>query len=516
MPDLNNTIMVQGTASYVGKSLITTALCRILAQDGYRVAPFKAWNMSLNSFVTFEGGEIGISQAIQAEAAGIEPVVDMQPVLVKPKGNGLSQVILKGKPYADLSVQQENKDYLSLARQVIKDSLSRLKERFEIVVMEGAGSPAEINVRNHDLANMMVARLYKSPVILVADIDRGGVFASLVGTIKLLEPEEQELVKGFIINRFRGDYSLLKPGLDFLEEYTEKPVLGVVPYLNDIDIPEEDSVGLQSRVSTGIKNPELRIGVVNLPHISNFTDFASLAAEVDVSLKYITEPAGFNNLDLIIIPGTKSTTSDLEYLKKRGFARQISKLSQSGVPVIGICGGYQMMGKWLLDPDHTEGKIEEIRGLDILPVETHFISGGKMTHQVKAVVSGKGVLLSGLKGSEVTGYEIHMGETNIEAQRFPFEIIQRSGKQVAEFDGAVSDNGLHFGTYLHGLFNSDDFRRGFLDQLRKRKGLKPIQVRGFSYIKRLQNDYDELAAVVRKNIQLDFIYELLNIHKKGK
>lgn len=528
----NKTIMIQGTASNAGKSLLAAALCRIFKQDGFRVAPFKSWNMSLNSFVTPEGGEIGIAQAIQAEAAGVSPTVDMQPILVKPKGDGLSQVVVRGKPIGDMGYQQGSEEYIKWALDIIKGSLNRLKDKYEIVVLEGAGSPAEINVKKRDLANMKVAALNKTPVILVADIDRGGAFASLVGTLQLLEAEERELVKGFIINRFRGDVDILQPGIDFLEEYTGRPVLGVIPYLRDIILPEEDSVSLIKQEGRSTLQEEIKIGVIRLPHISNFTDFASLAGEPDVSLTYIEEAAELTELDLIIIPGTKSTTTDLEYLKKTGLAERIMELSRDGMPVMGICGGFQMMGRRLLDPHHTEGPIEEISGLGILPVETTFLPE-KTTHQVKARVTGQGLLLSGLKDQIVEGYEIHMGESRylsrsrsqaqsqtqscLQSQSpsqpyfiSPFRIYKRSGQRVDVRDGAVSESGLHFGTYIHGIFNNDHFRRSFLNRLRKIKGLSP-EGSGFSYRQKLDADYDKLAEIVRENLRMGLIYDLLKI-----
>lgn len=503
----NKTIMIQGTASDVGKSMIATALCRIFARNNFKVAPFKSWNMSLNSAVTAGGGEIGIAQVIQAEAAGVEPVVDMQPILVKPKGNGLSQVIVRGKPIGDME-QQKNSKYMRMALKNIELSLNKLRENNDIVVMEGAGSPVEINVKKWDLANMKAAALFNSPVILVADVDRGGALAALVGTLRLMEKEERELVKGLIINRFRGDIDLLKPGLDFLEEYTGKPVLGVIPYLKDIRLPEEDSASLQVNKSTG--QGDLKIGVIELPHMSNFTDFSPLSLAEDVSLVYISDLLAVKGLDLIIIPGTKNTTSDLEYIKNKGLAWEIQSSAKKGVPVIGICGGYQMMGQFLYDPYHTEGEREEIRGLGLLPIKTHFLAE-KTTHQVKAISRGGPLLLQGLEGEEITGYEIHMGEsfyTDKGNTNFLFNIFFRSDKCVKIEDGSISEDGLHFGTYLHGLFNNDRLRNTLLNNLRLRKGLAPIK-RSTSYQKDLTADYDKLADIVEDSLDMDLIYNLL-------
>lgn len=503
----NNTIMIQGTASDVGKSIIATAFCRIFSRKNFKVAPFKAWNMSLNSFVTPDGGEIGIAQAIQAEAAGINPTVEMQPILVKPKGKGLSQVILRGKPIGDLGYQRDS-SYMELAIKNIEFALNKLRKNNDIVVMEGAGSPVEINVKKWDLANMRVAKIFNSPVILVTDIDRGGALASLVGTLRLLEPEERDLVKGLIINRFRGDIDLLKPGIDFLEEYTGKPVVGVIPYFKDISLPEEDSASLKRVTIPGEK--DIKIGVINLPHISNFTDFSPLLSEKDVSLKYINDFEEINELDLIIIPGSKSTTSDLKYLKDKGLTEKIVQSSKAGIPVIGICAGYQMMGEVLYDPNHTEGEREEIMGLGLLPIETYFRQD-KTTHQVKARISAKALLLEGLEGEEIEGYEIHMGYSrysNKGCNNYLFNIFTRSSKGIEIEDGIVSKDGLHFGTYIHGLFNNDKFRETLLNNIRLKKGLSPIK-RNTSYKQGLTADYDKLADIVEDNLQMDIIYSLL-------
>lgn len=504
----NKTIMIQGTASDVGKSMVATALCRIFARNNFKVAPFKSWNMSLNSAVTAEGGEIGIAQVIQAEAAGVEPVVDMQPILVKPKGNGLSQVIVRGKPIGEMGQQKDSK-YMRMALKNIELALNKLRENNDIVVMEGAGSPVEINVKDWDLANMKVAALFKSPVILVTDVARGGALAALVGTLRLMEKEERELVKGLIINRFRGDFDLLKPGLDFLEEYTGKPVLGVIPYLKDIRLPEEDSASLQLQGGKSTEQRDLKIGIIQLPHMSNFTDFSPLSLAKDVSLTYVSTPLQVRGLDLIIIPGTKSTTSDLEYIKNKGLAQEIQFSARKGVPVIGICGGYQIMGQFLYDPYHTEGEREEIRGLGLLPIKTHFLVE-KTTHQVKAISRGGPLLLQGLEGKEMTAYEIHMGESSYTEQgnkSFIFNIFSRSDKCVKIEDGSLSENRLHFGTYLHGLFNNDILRNTLLNNLRLRKGLAPIK-RSLSYQKGLIADYDQLADIVEGSLDMDLIYSM--------
>ena len=504
----NKTIMIQGTASDVGKSLITTAFCRIFSRQNFKVAPFKSWNMSLNSFVTPDGGEIGIAQALQAAAAGIKPTVDMQPILVKPRGEGSSQIILRGKPIGNID-NRKKASYLKRALTNIKKSLNKLRQKNDIVVMEGAGSPVEINVKKWDLANMKVAKMFNSPVIVVADIDRGGALASLVGTVSLMEPEERKLVQGFIINRFRGDIDLLKSGIEFLEEYTQIPVLGVIPYFKNINLPKEDSASLSrgnSKSDSTSTDKDIKIGVINLPHLSNFTDFLPLASEKDVNLIYINQVKQMKNLDLIILPGSKSTTGDLKYLKDKGFADKIKELSKKKIPVLGICAGYQMMGEMLSDPYHTEGETERIKGLGILPVATRFLPE-KTTHQIKAKITGQASLLRGIEGEEIEGYEIHMGNSNnIHLESINnkennklFTICSRSGEKTNINDGIVAADGLHFGTYIHGLFNNDNLRKQFLENIRQLKGLSPID-RNYTFNQGLTADYDKLADVVVDNM----------------
>ncbi len=503
-------IMLQGTASDTGKSFIVTALCRILARNNKKVSPFKSWNMSLNSYVTGDGGEIGIAQAIQAKAAGEEPVISMQPILVKPKGNGLSQVIMNGKPLGDFKYGENDNQYVKEAKKIIKNSLDRLKKRYEYVIIEGAGSPAEINRKNEDLANMIVAKFYSTPVILVADIDKGGVFASLVGTMELLEPEERNLVRGFIINKFRGDIDILQPGIDFLERRTGKPVIGVIPYIDNVKLPEEDSASLILKNLHNREKNNIKIGVINLPHISNFTDFKSLELENHVSLKYINNVEEMTDIDMIIIPGTKTTTADLNYLKKSGLSEKISEAADKGIPVIGICGGYQMMGETLLDKYQTEGGIREIQGLGLLPVDTKFLPG-KTTHQVKAEFNIKPPVFKDITDDQLTGYEIHMGETYYKDNAKPLFIIkERSRKQVSVGDGAFSTEGNCFGTYMHGLFNNDNFRKGILNMLRMNKGLKLLDGDETSYYDKMEEEFERLADIVGRNLDMDYLYSLLD------
>src|SRR4030066_1118910 len=374
------TLMIQGTASSVGKSVIVAGLCRIFRQDGFKVAPFKARNMALNSFVTKEGGEIGRAQAVQAEAAGIEPSVYMNPVLLKPEAETSAQVIVLGKVTKRLEASQYYKHTPNLLK-VIEDSLSRLRSTYEIVVIEGAGSPAEINLKKREIVNMRVAKMANSPVLLVGDIDRGGVFASIIGTLELLTKRERDLIKGFIINKFRGDLKLLKPGRDLLEKRTGKPVLGVIPYFRDLAIAQEDSVYLDERQANSAKGT-VDVAVIRLPHISNYDDFDPLE-EQGCTVRYVSNVLEMGNPDLLILPGTKSTIADLIRLQQQGLAQAIIHRAQSGIPVIGICGGYQMLGKHIHDPDKIESSQDSINGLGLLNSTTIF-HNDKTTTQVRA------------------------------------------------------------------------------------------------------------------------------------
>ncbi|GAB6100485.1 cobyric acid synthase [Halanaerocella petrolearia] len=499
-------IMVQGTASNVGKSILVTGLCRMLAQDGYQVAPFKAWNMALNSYVTPSGGEIGRAQAVQADATGINATVKMQPLLVKPKGKGQSQVIVKGKPYGDFGLERKSREYINWALEVIDDSLQELAREYEVVVLEGAGSPAEINIKDQDLANMKVAKLNQTPVLLVADIDRGGALASVVGTLKLLEPAERELVQGIILNKFRGDFDLLKPGIEILEEKTGKPVVGVIPYLKDFRLPDEDAVSLADFTK---QETEIKIGVIKLPHISNFTDFDVLALEPKVEVNYLAADNQLSNYDAVIIPGTKNTTADLEYLQETGLAKEVIRLAENGGSIIGICGGYQMLGNKLLDSELTEGHKRVSKGLGLLDIETEF-SPDKSTYQVRAEIESKQSFFFNLAGQQVTGYEIHMGQTSLgEQAESIFKINYRSDQEVELDDGACNKEGTVWGTYLHGIFDNDQFRREFINSLRRKKGLAKLDEDYSSSRQELEKNYDRLAEVVRENLDLELFYEIL-------
>jgi len=494
------TLMIQGTASSVGKSVMVTALCRVFHQDGFKVAPFKAQNMALNSFVTREGGEIGRAQAVQAEAAGIEPSVDMNPVLLKPEAEAKSQVIVLGKVVKSLEANHYY-DYTPYLLGVIEDSLNRLRSSYDIVVIEGAGSPAEINLKEREIVNMRVARMANAPVLLAGDIDRGGVFASIIGTLELLTEEERDLVKGLIINKFRGDLALLKPGLDFLEKKTGKPILGVIPYFRGIKIAQEDSVYLEER-QVGSASRGVDIAIIRLPHISNYDDFDPLE-EMSCALRYITEPSELGNPDLIILPGTKSTVADLVYLQEQGIAQAIIQRAKAGTPVIGICGGYQMLGKTINDPYKVESREISVAGLSLLDIETTF-GQVKTTTQIGArVVANKG-LFEGLKGVEITGYEIHMGQTRGQNRAPAFQVVETPQGKAYYFDGAASDDCLIFGSYIHGLFHNVNFTNALLNRLRQLRGLPAAATVPINKDKQ----YNELARVVRQNLNMRQVYKI--------
>jgi len=500
------TLMVQGTGSSVGKSVLVTALCRIFKQQGLKVAPFKAQNMSLNSYVTGDGREIGRAQAVQAEAAGIAPTVEMNPVLLKPEADNCSQIIVKGKPLRRVSAA----DFSSLKTvlwSAITESIDTLREVFDVIVIEGAGSPAEVNLKDRDLVNMKVALYCDSPVLLAADIDRGGVFASLVGTLELLEPAEKELIKAFVINKFRGDLSLLMPGIDWLEERTGVPVAGVIPYYRDIYIAEEDSITLDKRrAMKNRRDYDLDIAVIALTHIANFDDFDPLEHEAGVRLRYVERGDNLGDPDLIILPGTKSTVADLDYLRMTARDQEIIREASRGIPIIGICGGYQMLGVTIHDPQGIESAKTITAGLSLLCVTSRF-APVKSTHQIKArSLLGRGILARA-KGAVIRGYEIHMGQTSGPHTTQPFQIEQRSAQSCSDLDGALSEDGNVLGTYIHGLFHNDDLRRAILSELAARKGKQlPAVTSSFS----LDEQYDRLADHVRKSLNMDLILRLLD------
>ncbi|MNZ31956.1 Cobyric acid synthase [compost metagenome] len=517
-------LMIQGTASDVGKSVIVTALCRIFLQDGYSVAPFKSQNMALNSYVTVDGREIGHAQGIQAEASGLLATTDMNPILIKPTGEMHSQIVVHGKPHSHLSAVKYREDFLPYAKPLVMEALGRLRDSYDIVVMEGAGSPAEINLKHRDIVNMNLAEWADAPVVLVGDIDRGGVFAFLVGTLELLEPSERKRVKGFIINKFRGDISLLKPGLDWLEQRTGIPVLGVLPFVPDLDIEAEDSVVLDSYSSAVHKDKDIDIAVIRYPRISNFTDFDIVAAEPDVSLRYVTKSSDLGNPDVIILPGTKDTIGDLAFVREQGIDMAIQEqLKQnSHTALVGICGGYQMLGEELLDPEAVESAGPRFaQGLSYLPLVTTFHSG-KTTRRVEGLtIEDISLPLYPSDGEiPVSGYEIHAGDTEITAgspssSRYNneqlmhlFKIREEDNKNEYRHEGVVTSDGRVFGTYIHGLFHNDAWRRAWLNGMRTNKGLAPLNGT-FTSETRKEAAFNRLAEHVRNHLDMDQIYRIM-------
>lgn len=487
-----NPIMFVGTCSDAGKSIINTAFCRIFLQDGYSPAPFKAQNMSLNSYSTPEGGEIGRAQAVQAEACRLAPHTDMNPVLLKPTNEKSSQVILNGKPVGNMSARdyfgrQNNKE--ELFRQAIA-AFNRLREHHNPIVLEGAGSISEMNLRDRDITNMRMARQAGAATFLVADIDRGGVFASVFGSIQLLPPEEKALIKGIIINKFRGDTSLFEEGKQLLKQLTGVPVVGIIPYFQDIKIEEEDSVALETKENT-YQNGKINVAIILLRHLSNFTDFNVLEMDDRFHSYYTNNVAEIEKADIIILPGSKNTIADLQALRSNGIANAIVRAHKAGKKIIGICGGYQMMGIRVEDPDGIEGDIPVLPGLGILPQCT-IIEKEKTTLQSQFYFRGE---------SDVCyGYEIHMGKTLLtgNAPESPVAILKDGRK-----DGYYLNDSC-WGSYLHGILDNS----AVLNNLAA--GLTTEHIRKFDYASFKKEQYDKLAAHVRKNVDMEYIYNMLN------
>lgn len=503
-----NYIMMMGTSSHVGKSILATAMCRILYRKGRKVVPFKAQNMALNSYVTRDGDEMGRAQVAQAEAAGMEPMVDMNPVLLKPTGNAASQVIIMGKPVGNMSAREYHRGYSLKAFDAVKEALGRLDKEYDTIVIEGAGSPAEINLKANDIVNMRVAKYLQAPVLLIADIDRGGALASLVGTLELLDEEERALVKGLVINKFRGDVTLLTPAIDFLEEKTGKPVLGVVPHIDQMGIDDEDSVSLEEKQAAPTEG-DIRIAVIQTPKISNFTDFDALAHEKDVALYYVKSVEDLVEPDVIILPGSKNTTEDMLYLRKSGLGEKILAHAKAGKAVIGICGGYQMLGEVIRDPQHTESQNDEAAGLGLLGMETVFASE-KLTSQVVAQCQDLHFMGQSISADNLQGYEIHMGHTAFtrEADKHPFTVCQRRGKACASQEGTANTAGNVFGTYIHGVFDNDVFRRSVLNALRHSKGLEAL-ANTRNVMAEKQQAYEHLADVVENALDMEKLYQIM-------
>jgi adenosylcobyric acid synthase len=500
-----STLFVGGTGSDVGKSVLTAGLCRLLRRRGLSVAPFKAQNMALNSAVTPEGGEIGRAQALQASACGLAPHTDMNPVLLKPNSDTGSQVILRGRPLGNMTIAEYHA-FKPEAFRTVEESYRRLAAAYDVVVMEGAGSIAEINLKAHDITNLRAAAMADAPVLLVADIDRGGVFAAIVGTLELLDAAERERIAGVVINKFRGDPDLLRPGIEEVEARTGVPVLGVVPWI-DLRLPEEDSVAL-SRKRAGTRGSAPRIGVVRLSRISNYTDFDPLEQDPGVELVYLDDPGQVAGCDLLILPGTKSTLSDLEFLRGRGFFAAIRNFQAAGGSVLGICGGYQMLGRRVADPRGVESSPAEAEGLGLLDIDT-VMTPEKQTHQVEGepLPAAGETPLGGLE--EVAGYEIHMGETRLGPTARPLlRLSKRSGCRMNLEDGAVSPDGRVWGTYLHGLFDNPAVCRALVDDLRRRRGLPPVTA---APAPTLEKELDRLADHLERHLDLGRLFPLMGL-----
>ncbi len=497
---MKGAIMFQGTASSVGKSLLAAAFCRIFYQDGYRVTPFKSQNMALNSFITEAGFEMGRAQVFQAEAAGLKPRVEMNPILLKPTTDVGSQVIVMGKVMRNMAASEYFK-YKNQLAELVQQTYNQLAAEFDLVVIEGAGSPAEINLKHRDIVNMGMAKMAEAPVILIGDIDRGGVFASLYGTVELLEPEERSMIKGIIINKFRGDLKLLESGLTQLEELVNIPVLGVVPYLQ-VQIDDEDSVTerfWQRKSGTG-----LQVQVVLLPHISNFTDFTPLELEEDLELSYVRRPEELEDPDLLIIPGSKNTIEDRLFLQKVGWDGPIRQYVKDGGLLIGICGGYQILGRMLHDPEHTESSFDSIPGLGILDLETR-MAPIKTTRQISGVWNYEDTgYFTRMKGIPITGYEIHMGQTIARSG-----VVSPISLESSEQDGCVNSQGNVLGTYLHGIFENLNWTRQLMNNLRGKRGLRLKEDWTKSYQELKDAEYDKLAEHVRTHVDLERIYQII-------
>ncbi len=503
-------IMVQGTMSNAGKSILAAGLCRIFKQDGYRVAPFKSQNMALNSFITREGLEMGRAQVMQAEAAGISPSVSMNPILLKPTSDVGSQVIVNGKVIKNMPARE----YFSYKKQLIPDILSafhKLEEMADIIVIEGAGSPAEINLKENDIVNMGLAELVDAPVLLAGDIDRGGVFAQLFGTVMLLEERERARIKGFVINKFRGDKTLLDPGIEMLEARTGIPVCGVVPYMK-LEIEDEDS--LSSRLEQRGEGL-IDIAVIRFPRISNFTDFLVLEQMPGIGVRYVSSAGDLRRPDLIILPGSKNTMGDLKWMRQNGLEAAILKLA-GNVPVFGICGGYQMLGEWIRDPDGIE-EGGTIRGMELLPQET-VIKREKVRTQVSGSFFEVDGIFSALSGKMLRGYEIHMGETTgtggfrplCKTRVTSMEGSEASSRTKPELCGA--QEGGVYGTYIHGIFDEGDIAQTIVKALAEKKGVELEGAKDFNYAAFKESQYDKLAEELRRSLDMQAIYEMLHVY----
>lgn len=495
-------IMIQGTMSNAGKSLVTAGLCRVFKQDGYKVAPFKSQNMALNSFITKEGLEMGRAQVMQAEACGIEPSVNMNPILLKPTNDVGSQVIVNGEVLGNMSARDYYKKKTELIPHIM-EAYNNLAKEYDIIVMEGAGSPAEINLKENDIVNMGMAKLVNSPVLLVGDIDRGGVFASIAGTLMLLEEDERKMIKGTIINKFRGDINILKPGLDMIEEITKTPVVGVVPYM-ELDIDDEDS--LSERFNNKGTVDLIDIAVIRLPRISNFTDFNTFEYIPGVSLRYVKSVRELKDPDMIILPGTKNTMEDLKWLRESGLETQILKQAAKGKVIFGICGGYQMLGMELSDPFNVESG-GTMAGMGLLPTKTVFEK-----EKVRTRVSGNFNEVSGILAElsyvEFEGYEIHMGQTTYDFNEEELTTIDNvNGEDIIKNDGLYKDN--VYGSYIHGIFDKEEVSKAIVESLCIHKGIDYSSISTVDIEKYKEEQYDKLAEGIRNSLDMKAIYKIL-------
>lgn len=504
-------IMIQGTMSNAGKSILCAGLCRIFKQDGYKVAPFKSQNMALNSFITDKGLEMGRAQVVQAEAAGIEPEVSMNPILLKPTNDVGSQVIVNGEVFGNMSAR----DYFKYKKELIPDVMKafhKLEENYDIIVIEGAGSPAEINLKENDIVNMGLAKMVDAPVLLVGDIDRGGVFAQLLGTLLLLEEDEKERVKGLIINKFRGDKTILDPGIEMLEKKGNVPVIGVTPYLH-VEIEDEDS--LTERFTSKKSDGLLDIAVIRTPRISNFTDFMALENIPEVSLRYVKNVPEFGTPDMIILPGTKNTMGDLKWIRESGLEACILKASASGTSVWGICGGYQMLGEVLCDPDQVEDG-GTMQGMGLLPSETVF-TGQKTRTRVNGTFAHVEGIFSELSNVAFEGYEIHMGETTYVEEVISKEHMSRIQDTVS---GKISEDGISdgnvYGTYIHGIFDMEGVTDVIVKALARKKGITLEKASGMDLKSFKEEQYDKLADGIRSHLDMERIYEIMKEHVEEK
>lgn len=518
-------LMILGTSSHVGKSVLTAALGRILADDGYRVAPFKAQNMSLNSTATPDGREIGRAQALQAEACRVPARAEMNPILIKPSSDTGAQIVVLGRVWGQVSAADYHQRRVEELFPLVLESYRKLADEYETILIEGAGSPAEINLKAHDIVNMRMARAANAACLLVGDIDRGGVFASLLGTIELLELWERALIRGFVVNKFRGDLDLLRPGVAMIEERIGIRCAGVVPYFHNLGLDEEDSVALEDRrtverawngLASESESPDrpLRIGVVAFPHLANFTDFDSLAMEPSVALAFLERAEDVAAADLLILPGSKQTLDDLDWLERSGFSVAISEFRKRTVRrpgIIGVCGGMQMLGRVVEDPDGAEnnGQPRSAAGLGLLPIMT-VLNGKKVTRRIRGRLQPSTLFGQPVTERAFQGYEIHLGATIYEESAHPFSEITRLGDDAVLRDGAISSDGFIFGTYVHGLFDDDAFRHAFLATARMACGLAPLRQTAWVTADR-QGRIDRLAVAVRRTLDMNLIKNWLGL-----